>query len=57
MDEDLLRTGTLEQVTAATRACLAAGGGRRHIVNLSHGVDRETPPANFEAYVRAVRGE
>ena len=57
MDEELLRTGTPEQVTAATKACVAAGGGRRHIVNLSHGVDRETPVANFEAYVRAVRGE
>jgi uroporphyrinogen decarboxylase len=57
VDEDLLRTGTPEQVTAATRACVAAGGGQRHIVNLSHGVDRETPVANFEAYVRAVRGD
>ena len=56
VDEELLHHGTPEQVTAATRACVAAGGGRRHIVNLNHGVDRETPVANFEAYVRAVRG-
>jgi uroporphyrinogen decarboxylase len=55
VDEELLRTGTPEQVTAATRACVAAGGGRRHIVNLSHGVDRETPVANFEAYIRAAK--
>jgi uroporphyrinogen decarboxylase len=55
VDEEILRTGTPEQVTAATRACLAAGGGRRHIVNLNHGVDRGTPVPNFEAYVRAVR--
>ena len=57
VDEELLRTGTPEKVAAATRACVTAGGGRRHVVNLSHGVDRETPVANFEAYVRAVRGE
>lgn len=57
VDEELLRHGTAEQVTAATRACVAAGGGQRHIVNLSHGVDRATPVANFEAYVRAARGE
>jgi uroporphyrinogen decarboxylase len=57
VDEELLRAGTPEQVTAATRACVAAGGGRRHVVNLSHGVDRDTPVANFEAYVRAARGE
>jgi uroporphyrinogen decarboxylase len=57
VDEELLRTGTPEQVAAATRACVAAGGGHRHIVNLNHGVDRDTPVTNFEAYVRAARGE
>ena len=57
VDEEILRSGTPEQVTAATRACVAAGGCRRHIVNLNHGVDRATPVANFEAFVRAVRGE
>jgi len=56
VDEDILRGGTTEQVTAATRACLAAGGGHRHIVNLNHGVDKDTPVANFEAYIRAVKG-
>jgi uroporphyrinogen decarboxylase len=56
VDEDILREGTVEQVTAATHACVAAGGGRQHIVNLNHGVDRATPVANFEAFVRAVRG-
>jgi uroporphyrinogen decarboxylase len=56
VDEDLLRTGTPEQVAEATRRCVAAAGGRRHIVNLNHGVDRETPVANFEAYVRAAKG-
>jgi uroporphyrinogen decarboxylase len=54
VDEDLLRTGTPEQVAAATRACVAAGGGRRHVVNLNHGVDRATPPTNVAAYVQAV---
>jgi uroporphyrinogen decarboxylase len=57
VDEELLRTGTPAQVAEATRRCVAAGGGARHVVNLSHGVGRETPVANFEAYVRAARGE
>ncbi|MCI0464396.1 MAG: uroporphyrinogen decarboxylase [Gemmataceae bacterium] len=57
VDQELLRSGTPEQVDEATRRCVSAGGGQRHIVNLSHGVDRATPVANFEAYVRAVRGE
>jgi uroporphyrinogen decarboxylase len=56
VDEELLRGGTPEQVAEATRRCVAAGGGRRHIVNLNHGVDRETPVVNFEAYVQAVKG-
>ena len=55
VDEGLLRTGTPEQVAEAVRMCLGAGGGRRHIVNLSHGVGPETPVANFEAYVRAAK--
>lgn len=55
VDEELLRSGSPEQVAEATRACVAQGGGHRHIVNLSHGCDRATPVANFEAYIRAVR--
>ena len=57
VDEDILRMGTHEQLTAAVRACVASGGGQRHIVNLNHGVDQGTPVDNFAAYVRAVRGE
>jgi uroporphyrinogen decarboxylase len=56
VDEELLRTGTPEQVAEATRRCVVAGGGQRHIVNLNHGVDRDTPVGNFEAYIRAARG-
>ncbi|HXD87864.1 MAG TPA: uroporphyrinogen decarboxylase family protein [Urbifossiella sp.] len=55
VDEEVLRTGTPEQVANATRACVRAGGGRRHIVNLNHGVDKGTPVANFEAYIRAAK--
>jgi uroporphyrinogen decarboxylase len=56
VDENLLRTGTPEQVAEATRRCLTAGGGRRHLLNLNHGVDRATLPANFEAFVGAAKG-
>jgi uroporphyrinogen decarboxylase len=55
VDEALLRAGTPEQVAEATRRCVEAGGGQRHIVNLNHGCDRETPAANFEAYVCAAK--
>jgi uroporphyrinogen decarboxylase len=55
VDEKLLRTGTPEQVAEATRRCIRASGGQKHIVNLSHGVNRNTPVANFEAFVRAAK--
>jgi uroporphyrinogen decarboxylase len=55
VSEEVLRSGTPEQVSEATRRCVEAGEGRRHIVNLSHGVDRATPVANFEAYIRAAK--
>jgi uroporphyrinogen decarboxylase len=55
VDQELLRSGTPEEVAEATHRCVQAGGGQRHIVNLSHGVDRETPVANFEAYVAAAK--
>jgi uroporphyrinogen decarboxylase len=56
VDENILAKGTPEQVAEATRRCIALGGGQRHIVNLNHGVSRDTPVANFEAYVRVARG-
>lgn len=56
VSDDLMQTGTPDQVAAATRTCLAAGGGHRHIVNLSHGMDRASPVANFEAFVRTAKG-
>ena len=55
VDEEILRGGTTQQVIEATRQCLQAGGGHRHIVNLNHGVDRATPVANFEAFVQTVK--
>ena len=50
-----MRLGTPKEVTEATKACLRSTGGQRHIVNLNHGVGKETPVENFEAYIRAVK--
>lgn len=55
VSEKLLRDGTPDQVQEATHACLAAGGGFHHIVNLSHGCDPRTPVNNFQAFVATVR--
>jgi uroporphyrinogen decarboxylase len=55
VDEAVLHKGTPARVAEATRRCIAASGGQHHIVNLSHGVDRNTPVVNFEAFVREAR--
>jgi len=55
VSEEVLRTGTPQSVSAAVKDCLRAGGGQKHIVNLNHGVGKETPVANFAAYVAAAR--
>ncbi len=55
VDQQLLQTGTPAQIEEAVRRCIEAGGGQRHILNLNHGVDRNTPVANFEAFVRAAK--
>ena len=55
VDESILRSGTPTEVEAAVVQCLQQGGGRRHILNLNHGVGKETPMANFEAYIHAAK--
>ena len=55
VDEEILATGTRDEVIAATKKCLAAGGGQRHIVNLNHGCDKLMPVENFQAFVDTVR--
>lgn len=56
VDSDVLKSGTPDEVVKAVRACLRAGGGHRHIVNLNHGVDKATPVDNFETFVRTAKG-
>ncbi|CAN5282288.1 uroporphyrinogen decarboxylase [soil metagenome] len=55
VDEAVMRAGTPDDVERHVKQCLEAGGGSRHILNLNHGVGKETPVANFEAYIRAAK--
>jgi uroporphyrinogen decarboxylase len=55
VDHDLLARGTVKDIRAATETCLRQGGGRRHVLNLNHGVDRSTPVENFAEFVRMAR--
>jgi uroporphyrinogen decarboxylase len=56
VDSEVLRSGTQDAIVESVRACVQAGGGQRHIVNLNHGVDKATSVANFEVYVRSAKG-
>ncbi|MBU0617855.1 MAG: uroporphyrinogen decarboxylase [Planctomycetes bacterium] len=51
LDNRLLVSGTLEQIDDAVRACVQAGGHQGHILNLNHGLLKETP---FEKGCRAI---
>jgi uroporphyrinogen decarboxylase len=55
VNEEVMRAGSVEQVETEVRRVRQAGGGHRHILNLNHGVGKETPVANFEAYIRAAK--
>jgi uroporphyrinogen decarboxylase len=55
VDHMLLVNGTEAEVAAATRACLTQGGGRGHILNLDHGMDRAAKPELFATYVETAR--
>jgi uroporphyrinogen decarboxylase len=56
VDHMLLVHGTADEVASATKACLASGGGHRHILNLDHGMDPAAMVENFEAFIRAGKG-
>jgi uroporphyrinogen decarboxylase len=46
VDNRVVATGTLAEIDAAVAACVTAGGHTGHILNLNHGVLKETPFEN-----------
>ena len=46
VDNALLRDGTCDDITDAVNRCLQRGGKIGHILNLSHGLYRDTPFEN-----------
>jgi uroporphyrinogen decarboxylase len=52
-----LLLGPVERLRQQVARVKREGGGHGHVFNLGHGIYPETPIANVEALVRAVRGE
>jgi len=55
VDDQLIRSGTPLAVMHATERCLDQLQGRRHVLNLSHGMAKDAPVENFAAYVATAR--
>ena len=55
VDNDILRDGTYDDITNAVRTCIEKGGKTGHILNLSHGLHRDTPFENVKHFVRIAK--
>ncbi len=55
VDNAILRDGTCDDITDAVNNCLQAGGQVGHILNLSHGLYRDTPFENVKQFVRSAK--
>ena len=55
VDNDILRDGTCDDITAAVNYCLQSGGKIGHILNLSHGLHRDTPFENVKHFVKVAK--
>lgn len=51
VDNHLLATGSPDAVEQATTACIQAGGWHGHILNLSHGLLKDTPVENVQRLI------
>ncbi len=55
VDNAILRDGTCDDITAAVNNCLQAGRKVGHILNLSHGLHRDTPFENVKHFVKVAK--
>ena len=55
VDNDILRDGTHDDITNAVNTCIQKGGKIGHILNLSHGLHRDTPFENVKHFVKIAK--
>lgn len=55
VDNDILRDGSFDDITQAVSTCIEQGGKTGHILNLSHGLHRDTPFENVKHFVNIAK--
>ncbi len=55
VDNEILRAGTHDDIIDAVHRCLQSGGKTGHILNLSHGLYRDTPFENVKHFVKVAK--
>ena len=55
VDNDILRDGTFADIQEAVSTCIKQGGKTGHILNLSHGLHRDTPFENVKHFVHIAK--
>jgi len=55
VDNEVLRSGTAEDIRNAVETCIREGGCKGHILNLNHGVFRDTPIENVRLLIETCR--
>ena len=55
VDNCVLRDGTIDDITKAVGKCLKRAGRVGHILNLNHGIHRDTPFENVKYFVEAAK--
>lgn len=55
VDNELLRHGPAEQITSAVQECIEAGGHHGHILNLNHGILKDTPFENVRRFIDVAK--
>ena len=56
VDHNLLVDGSFEEIDRAVLDCIEAGGSRGHILNLSSGLDKDTPFENVCRFIETAKG-
>ena len=51
VDNQMLMTATFDEIDEAVRSCFEAGGGKGHILNLNHGLLKDTPLENVCRFI------